>query len=175
MPFVQAKCTNCGGILAVDRSHDAAVCPFCQTPFIVEKAINNYNITNNITIQNGATVYFSGADKKEPSKLVVRTGSYNNNPNTFNFDVVGLYDEYGNKVLSLNVNQTKSIEVHKDMVLTAYHLKPNGLKQTLFGADRKLKSNSVEIKQGKTTNIEISFVPNFMTTQLLITVVDLFV
>ena len=48
MAFVQAKCTNCGGVLAVDNSQDAAVCPFCNTPYVVEKAINNYNITNNI-------------------------------------------------------------------------------------------------------------------------------
>ncbi len=47
MPVVQAKCPNCGGFLAVDNTKDAAVCQFCNTPFIVEKAINNYNITIN--------------------------------------------------------------------------------------------------------------------------------
>ena len=51
MPIVQAKCTNCGGNLEVDSSLEAAVCPYCKTPYVVEKAINNYNtyVTNNIT------------------------------------------------------------------------------------------------------------------------------
>ena len=46
MPLVKAQCTNCGATLDVDSAHDAAVCKFCGTPFIVEKAINNYNTTN---------------------------------------------------------------------------------------------------------------------------------
>jgi len=65
MPFVQAKCTNCGGVLAVDDSLDAAVCPFCNTPYIVEKAINNYNITNNINVGDGATVNIYGGIEKD--------------------------------------------------------------------------------------------------------------
>lgn len=52
MAFVQAKCTNCGGILAVDNEKDAAICEFCGTPFVVEKAVNNY--VQNIYIQNTA-------------------------------------------------------------------------------------------------------------------------
>ncbi len=53
MPLVQMKCPNCGGILAEDSTKDAVICGNCQTPFIVEKAIQNYitnnNVTNNIT------------------------------------------------------------------------------------------------------------------------------
>ena len=54
MPLVKAQCTNCGGTLEVDNSKEAAICPFCNTPYIVEKAINNYttNVTNNIQAQN---------------------------------------------------------------------------------------------------------------------------
>ncbi len=48
MPFVQAKCPNCGGMLAVDNSKKAAICQFCEDAFIVEEAINNYNIYNTI-------------------------------------------------------------------------------------------------------------------------------
>lgn len=48
MSLVQAKCTNCGANLEIDNSKDAAICQFCGTPFIVEKAINNYNTINNI-------------------------------------------------------------------------------------------------------------------------------
>ena len=45
MPLVQVKCTNCGANLEIDNTLDAAVCPYCNVPFVVEKAINNYNVT----------------------------------------------------------------------------------------------------------------------------------
>ena len=45
MPLVKAQCTSCGAALEVDSSKDAAICPFCNTPYIVEKAINQY-VTN---------------------------------------------------------------------------------------------------------------------------------
>ena len=48
MPLVSAKCTNCGANLEVDNTKDAAICQYCGTPYIVEKAINNFNTTNNI-------------------------------------------------------------------------------------------------------------------------------
>ena len=48
MPLVQAKCTNCGANLEIDNTLDAAVCPYCNVPFVVEKAINNYNTANHI-------------------------------------------------------------------------------------------------------------------------------
>lgn len=54
MGFVPAKCTQCDGILEIDNEKDAAICKYCGTPFIVEKAINHYNntINNNITNNN---------------------------------------------------------------------------------------------------------------------------
>ena len=75
MPFVQAKCPNCGGFLAVDNTHDAAVCQFCNTPFIVEKAINNYNITvkGNLNLDN-ANISVEGAPTIE--SLLTRAASF---------------------------------------------------------------------------------------------------
>ena len=54
MPLVAAMRTQCGGVLDIDSSKDAAVCPFCATPFITEKAIHNYTThnQNNFQIQN---------------------------------------------------------------------------------------------------------------------------
>ncbi len=43
MPIVQAKCIACNGNLEVDSQKEAAVCPFCGTPYIVEKAINHFH------------------------------------------------------------------------------------------------------------------------------------
>ena len=48
MPLVAAKCLNCGGELQIDSGRDAAICPYCGTPFVVEKAINYYT-TQNVT------------------------------------------------------------------------------------------------------------------------------
>ena len=49
--LVMGKCPNCGANIKVDSNKDAAICEFCGTPFIVEKAVENYNIniTNNVT------------------------------------------------------------------------------------------------------------------------------
>ena len=51
MPFVPAICTQCNAEIQVDPSRDAAFCLYCGTPFVVEKAVNLYQTTNNITAQ----------------------------------------------------------------------------------------------------------------------------
>ena len=51
MTLVPAKCPECGGNVVVDNEKDAWICDFCKTPFIVEKAINNFNTINN-TVNN---------------------------------------------------------------------------------------------------------------------------
>jgi hypothetical protein len=43
--LVAAKCTQCGAPLEVDPSREAAVCRHCDMPFVTEKAISNYNIS----------------------------------------------------------------------------------------------------------------------------------
>ena len=50
MPFVQGKCENCGGILAVDSSLKAAICPFCGAAYVVQDSINYYNTS--IKVEN---------------------------------------------------------------------------------------------------------------------------
>ena len=44
--LVTGVCPQCGGQLEVDPAQDAAVCPYCGTPSVVSKAINNYNVQN---------------------------------------------------------------------------------------------------------------------------------
>ena len=39
-----AICTQCGGTLEVDPTKETAECPYCGASFIVEKAVNNYNV-----------------------------------------------------------------------------------------------------------------------------------
>ena len=62
MSLVKAQCSNCNGILEVDNGKDAAICPFCGTPYIVEKAINNFNISNTNYIQNA---YFESDNSED--------------------------------------------------------------------------------------------------------------
>ena len=61
MALVPAKCTQCGGNIEVDNTHEAGICQHCGTPFITEKAINNYNtfVTNNFA---GANINVMGAN-----------------------------------------------------------------------------------------------------------------
>lgn len=68
MPLVQVKCTNCGANLEIDNTLDAAVCPYCNVPFVVEKAINNYNTANHI---NAGVVNAYGGSSAD---FVVRGG-----------------------------------------------------------------------------------------------------
>lgn len=68
MPLVPAKCTQCGSALTVEPAQDAAICPFCNTPFVTEKAINNYNTTNNI---NAETVNIFQSSE---SDFIIRAG-----------------------------------------------------------------------------------------------------
>ena len=42
--FVPAVCPKCGGQLEVNPAEEAAVCKYCGTPFIVDKAIQQYNV-----------------------------------------------------------------------------------------------------------------------------------
>ena len=61
MALVAAKCTSCGGILEVDNEKDTAICKYCGTPFIIEKAVNNYVIHNSIQAEN---VYVQATEKE---------------------------------------------------------------------------------------------------------------
>lgn len=71
MSFVNAKCTNCGATLTVDNDKEAAICQYCNSAFIVEKAINNYNITNNI---NANVVNIYGSDTGNNRDFVIEAG-----------------------------------------------------------------------------------------------------
>ena len=63
MPLVPAKCPECGGNVVVDSEKDAWICEFCKAPFIVEKAINNFNTVNNITNNITADKVIIGVDE----------------------------------------------------------------------------------------------------------------
>ena len=63
--LVNAKCTNCGAKLEVNPDVTKAKCSYCDAEFIVEQAINNYNIqvSGNMNI-NQATINVQGINKE---------------------------------------------------------------------------------------------------------------
>ena len=61
MAFVAARCTQCGASIQVDETKEAGICQYCGMAFVTEKVINNYNVTNNIKVEN-ATFNVSGAN-----------------------------------------------------------------------------------------------------------------
>ena len=65
MPLVPAKCISCGAILKVDDTLDAAVCDYCRTPFIIDKAINNYTINNQYTINAAGVNIVNGLSTED--------------------------------------------------------------------------------------------------------------
>lgn len=68
MGFVPAICTQCGAQLEVDNTQEAAICKYCGTPFIVEKAINQYH-THVINNYAGASINMVGGDIDNLIKL----------------------------------------------------------------------------------------------------------
>lgn len=61
--MVPALCTQCGGKVEVDANSDEAKCPYCGMSFLVQKAINNYNVkyatiehADNVNIDMGGAV-----------------------------------------------------------------------------------------------------------------------
>ncbi len=93
MPIVQAKCENCGGILAVDNNQKAAICPFCNTPYVVQDAINNYNITNNVNVGAGAVVNVFGKNDELQKEQMLKNAETFYQLSRYN-EAVQIYEEY---------------------------------------------------------------------------------
>ena len=72
MALVKAICTHCGGVLDVDNEKDAWVCKYCNTPFIVEKAVNIYN--TNTTVKAEHVDYYGG--KASMEELIQRADAF---------------------------------------------------------------------------------------------------
>ncbi|MGN0495929.1 MAG: ribosomal protein L7/L12 [Lachnospiraceae bacterium] len=61
--LVSAKCTSCGANLEVDSNKESAICPYCNSAYIVEQAINNFTVTMNGNLNVGsATINVTGAN-----------------------------------------------------------------------------------------------------------------
>lgn len=74
MPLVPAKCPECGGNVVVDNEKEAWVCDFCKTPFVVDKAINNFNTINNITNNNEIKADVVNVYESKNNDFVIKAG-----------------------------------------------------------------------------------------------------
>lgn len=100
--LVLAKCTNCGGQLTVDAGQKSAVCPFCNSKFLIEQAINNYNFNMHGNMNVGsATINVNGFNT---DNLIARANTYESE-NQF-----AMAQEYYNKVLDIDINNTEANE-----------------------------------------------------------------
>lgn len=98
--MVPAKCTNCGGTLQVDSMAKVATCIYCNSNFVVEQAINNYNIqlSGNLTV-GSAVINVNGVNI---DNLLARALDFENN---------GQFDKaitYFNKVLDMDINNSSA-------------------------------------------------------------------
>ncbi len=82
MSFVQGKCENCGGILAVDSSLKAANCPFCGAAYVVQDSINYYNTTIKVDTMHADVVNVSDESSAEgrlkAADAFMKLGKYEN-------------------------------------------------------------------------------------------------
>ena len=74
--YVQGKCYKCGGFLAVDETEDASVCPFCNKPFIVEKAIKAFREAAPENAAEVRTVYNYDSDYVVERSVLIRYNGY---------------------------------------------------------------------------------------------------
>ena len=81
MPFVNAKCTNCGAGLEVDSTKEAAICNYCGAAYIVEKAINNYQVENHNTIHAQVVNIYGEQKDTVPISQKINEYIYLLNPN----------------------------------------------------------------------------------------------
>lgn len=109
MPLVAAKCTKCGGNLQVDDAKDAAICPYCNTPYIVKDAIRKYNVqvTNNITAQNINIIQESEYDRLKKMAIFEENRK---NYGLASADWHRLYNQYGYKITEDDYKHMKFCE-----------------------------------------------------------------
>lgn len=98
--LVPAKCTGCGASLEVDSNERAAICPFCKNAYIVDQAINNYDIDMRGNLNVGsATINVAGVSVEN---LLVRANDFERKN-----DFVNALDYY-NRVLDIDFSKDEA-------------------------------------------------------------------
>lgn len=101
-PLVPAKCTNCGGVLEISPTSEAAVCPFCKSAFVVKQAIQNYNLNIHSSTVNIANANINAGPSVD--NLLIRAEEF---ITKHDFKTARSYYE---QVLDLDVNNQRARE-----------------------------------------------------------------
>lgn len=99
--LVPGICTQCGSTLEVNPEQDAAICQYCGTPFIVDKAIEKYTIQSVESMNISNSIIQMGPTADNLAKRAKQ------------FEDIGDYsraEEYYNKALDIDVDNHPSQE-----------------------------------------------------------------
>ena len=87
MPLVKARCENCGAALEVDSSKKRAICHHCDTPYLVEDAINYFNFNFSGVHSNGdhhfPKITLEMSMRLEAAEASLKLGKYDDALNRF--------------------------------------------------------------------------------------------
>ena len=124
--IVPATCTNCGASLEVNPEQETAKCSHCGSAFLIDEAIQNYNVSvaGNLNV-NGAVITIEG---KNINNLVKRAFEYGKNGD---FDKAR---EYFNEVLDSDINNAdakRGIQI-LDSIVNSYSYKSEMVSQGLL-------------------------------------------
>lgn len=73
MALVPVICAQCGAQIEVDNMREAGICKYCGTAFVIEKAINNCNVRNNVNVQSGGnSISITAADQSNKYIMMAR-------------------------------------------------------------------------------------------------------
>lgn len=158
--FVPGNCTNCGAALQVNPSLQAAICPACGTPFIVQQAVNNFNVhsTGNISVQN-AVISMSGVNAESYVKRAIGLEQQ--------YDYIKALEFY-NKALDADpCNQAALTSVARiNRLIDDYCFKVRTVYSFLSSGELMLKKDRLEYitNNGKVTTYDLSLMTDIITS-----------
>lgn len=121
-----------------------------------------------------STCIHCGVPLNQKSQLTVKLLDFGYKYDLFMkpFDLVGLFNQKGEKILSLRQGEVKTIPISHDMEVYAHHLNKKGEKVSFFGAGEKTASKPLQIRAGKTTKLQISIVKTTWANHITLSEVD---
>lgn len=155
MPLIKAQCTSCNGTLEIDENKEAAICPFCGSAFVVEKAIQQY-ITNHNTINHiESAVIQSGYTEErylENGIAQLKLEKYENAKETFekmSVDYPSSWKSWFGKTLAecgLNHLEKLSIVEDKGFEILPAHIKEQIAGGVVYWEEYSTKKSEIEQK-----------------------------
>lgn len=138
MPLVKAQCENCNGILTVDSAKKAALCPYCETPYVVQDAINHYS-THIANLHTDVLNVYTGDSKDNllrKADTYLSLGHYKRAEETYE-KITELYPEEPRGWWGVYTTATKSFAYFHDLVGEYKHYATTAMKLQDYSAEYK--------------------------------------